>query len=860
MNRIYFNLLFLFFHFITFKCFTQELSITDSIDIVNFERDPFSKSFIDRISTKVNSSNFNPGIISDPFLLIQGQVAGLQVYNRGGDPNFQSIARVRGLSSLDRDIQPLVVIDGVPNAAIENIDPNDIASMEVLKSGFAKAQYGARGSNGVILITTKKHTTDSLLSVRYNGIFGASNATKDINVLNRDEYISKGGLDLGSDIDYLSEIRRIGLSQAHGLSLSKGFKNYNYRVSGNYRNTQGILKESGFNQFNGSAYLSFNLFDDKLNIDLRGLGTRKNQNLSFREAFRYAVTANPTTPILAKDSPIQFNGNTFGGYFESLGLFATYNPVALLDLNERTNDVSSYLYAADVSYQLFEGLEIGTQYAAQNKNVEFSQFGQETSYFLGRSIANVRSGFGTINADDKKITFSDSYLKYKGAISSINFNLKAGYTYQEFESETNSFSYEWPDLSSVYEVENINENNKLISFYNNVTINKEDKLFLDFGLRYEGSSLLVSESEWQLYPSAQISYDFGGFIDSVDEHFLISAGFGVTGSQNDIYEPNPFGLFVPIFLVEKNIEYDLGINYSNKIMQFSLEAYSRVSSNVNIDVLAPFEDPYTNISTKGIDMSLGARFIDSKNFKYTSNIILYTYRSTVDFKFMIPYANPGVPGFGGATLLSIGDGGEFGQIFAPVFEGVDSDGFTIYKDVNNDGNVNVSSPVAVDTDYEIVGNAIPDFELGWQHYFKVSSFDVNVLFRGAFGHSLINLNRMFYENDFIVNSVYNSVNTNKAVEGLSEARYSSLFVENASFIKLDNLSITKSFSIGNDNRMLSLSLIGQNLMTITGYTGADPEPSFFDLDGSGYFSPGIDRRASYRPSRTISIGVKFDLN
>ena len=159
-----------------------------------------------------------------------------------------------------------------------------------------------------------------------------------------------------------------------------------------------------------------------------------------------------------------------------------------------------------------------------------------------------------------------------------------------------------------------------------------------------------------------------------------------------------------------------------------------------------------------------------------------------------------------------------------------------------------------------MGKAIPDLELSWKHDLKISGFDLSILFRGAFGHSLINLNRMFYENNTYSPANYNIVKTSKAIDGLREARYSSLYVEDASFLKLDNLVLTRSFKIGSDSRLLQLSLIGQNLITFTGYTGSDPEPSFYDLDGSGYYSPGIDRRASYRPSRTISIGVKFDLN
>ncbi len=808
--------------------------------------------------SKNESFKFNHGIISDPFLLLQGQVSGLQVYNRGGDPNNQSVARIRGLASLDSDIQPLVVIDGVPNAAIENIDPNNIASIEVLKSGYAKSQYGARGANGVLLITTKKHPVDSLLSVQYYGLFGISNATRDIEVFSRDEFINNGGIDLGSDQNYLSEIKRTGISHVHGFTLSNGNANYNYSISGNYRNINGILKKSGFRQYNGSASLSFRLFDDRLKVNLNGKATEKNQDLSFTEAFRYAVTANPTVPIFGIDSPFPFNLETFGGYFETLGLFGSFNPVAMLDLNSRTRDLNSFLYSAHVNYQVFDGLQIGTTYAAQSQDREFSLIGQETSYFLGRTIDGVRRGYGVSDTGSGNFVYSDSYVKFYKDISDIDIKLRAGYSYQNFESNSTMFSYQWPDLTPNSDLEVNSDQNKLISFYNTLGISKGDKLFIDAGLRYEGSSLLI-EDKWQLYPSTQISYDFGGGL-AEEDHLILFGGFGVTGSQNDVYTPDPFGLFVPIFETEISSEYDLGINYTNRRIQLGLEVYSRNTSNTNINELLQLENPYADIKTRGLDLTISTILADRKNFKYTSGLHLSTYRSTVDFDFRIPYANPGPPGFGSTTLLSLGFGEEFGQIFAPVFEGVDADGFTMYKDVNGDRTVNVSSPVAIDTDYADVGNAIPDFEFGWRHNIKANNYEISVLLRGAFGHSLVNINRMIFENDFVSSELYNRVNTSKAVEGLKEARYSSLYVEDASFVKLDNLSISRAFRLGADNKILSLSIIGQNLLTITGYTGPDPEPSFFDMEGGGYFSPGLDRRSTYRPSRTISVAAKIDIN
>ena len=811
-------------------------------------------------SSKVLSSDFNQGLISDPLLLLQGQVAGLQIYNRGGDPNTQSIARIRGISSLDSDIQPLVVIDGIPSASIENIDPNDIESIEVLKDGFSRARYGARGANGVILIRSKGHKLDSLFSVQYHGNIGSSTATKDITLLSRSEFLSNNGNDFGSETDFLSEIKRSGTSQAHGIAVSKGFENYNFRVSGNYRNTQGVLVKSGFQQYNGGAKLAFNLFDDRLNIDLDGKMTQKSQNFSFREAFRYALTANPTYPIFAKDAPFNFSEETFGGYYESLGLFAAYNPVALLELNERTNDISTSIYRANISYEVFKGLHVATTYSNHTYSTDFGEFGGKTSYFLGTSLGGDRAGFGVVDSYTSNTVYSDSYVNFEGKMDDFNISIRGGYSFQEFKNTSSSLSYEWPNLSDVFETDSSNNSSKLISFYNQIEVNRNEKLFLDLGLRYEGSSLLPEESNWQFYPSIRLGCDLGSITNLENDHLFLSGSYGVSGSKNDIYPPDPW-MPTPV-LVEKNRALDFSIDYNRERFKSKLSFYSAKTDNVNFSHLTFGENPYANITTRGAELELFLTILKKRNVRYDSKLLISSYKSIIDEVsfFDRSYASPGSPGFGSAALLRIAEGEAFGLIYAPVFKGIDADGFTIYEDVNNDGMVNVSSSQDLDSDYANVGNANPNFELGWQHKLSILNYDISFLFRGAFGHSLINLNRMFYENNPLVNDVYNSVNTSKSVEGLNEARYSSLYVEDASFIKLDNLSLSRTFKIGSANRTIQLSLIGQNLLTITGYTGSDPEPSFYDLDGSGYFAPGIDRRASYRPSRTVSVGVKFNLN
>jgi iron complex outermembrane receptor protein len=838
----------------------ETLLTTELSDTIQSDTNQITSN-IEFDKSKVLFDDFNQGIISDPFLLLQGKVAGLQVYNRGGDPNVQSLARIRGISSLDQDIQPLIVIDGIPNTSIENIDPNDIESIEVLKDGFARAQYGARGANGVIVITSKKSESTSKLGINYIGNFGISGITNGIQVLSPAEFIANGGNDLQSESDFLSEITRSGISHAHGLSISNGFKNYNFRVSGNYRNSQGILKESGFQKYNGSAHLAFNLFDDKLSLDFSGWASKKDQNLSFSEAFHYAVSNNPTTPIFAEDSPFPINEDRYGGYFESVGLFAAFNPIALIDLNTRKNQITSSQFSSNLCYDIWRGIKIGMSYAKFNTESKFDEFGSPESIYrsYGNSLDDIKvRGFWSENTTER--SYSDIFISYIDTFGLYSFKTKGGYTYQGFINDYIEFDYLWPDRSNITGLQSRRYTQSLVSFYNQIEIIRDEKLYLNFGLRYEGSNELPSDNKWIYYPSVQVAYDFGGMTYSKKDHLFLTSGFGVTRSKiDDQYDPN--ATWAP-FQIDKNEEFDLGINFQNNTFLINATYFSKKAKNVNFGDLVFSNGLYGNISTKGIDLELGVRVLDKPHLKYDSKILLSTYSSVVaelDWE-SLTYGSPGPPGFGSASLLRIAEGEEFGQIYAPVFEGIDSDGFTIYKDVNNDGMINVFTSQDEDSDYTDVGNAIPDFELSWQHNLKISCFDLSVLFRGAFGHSLINLNRMFYENNPLSAANYNSVKTSKAIEGLREARYSSLYVEDASFVKLDNLAISRSFQVGPKRRNLQLSLIGQNLLTITGYTGSDPEPSFYDMGGSGYFSPGIDRRASYRPSRTISIGVKFDLH
>ncbi|MFK7981486.1 MAG: TonB-dependent receptor plug domain-containing protein, partial [Saprospiraceae bacterium] len=268
---------------------------------------------------EVSAEEFNQGVISDPAQLLQGKVAGLQVYNRGGNPNQKATIRLRGLSTVGANQEPLVVVDGVIGASLENVDPNDIENISVLKDGSAAAIYGSRGSSGVIIVTTKKGAKSQDIKWSYNGQVSTESILNSITTLSPSAFVAAGGTDLGSQTDWIDEVTESPISHNHGLSVSGGIgNNSSFRASVNLREKNGILRNTGFDQLNTRLNFSSTAFNDKLKIDFSTSITTRDQQNGYDEALRYAILYNPTAPILGADAPFVFNGAQFGGFFETL--------------------------------------------------------------------------------------------------------------------------------------------------------------------------------------------------------------------------------------------------------------------------------------------------------------------------------------------------------------------------------------------------------------------------------------------------------------------------------------------------------------------------------------------------------------
>lgn len=893
-----------------------------------------TKKEITSAVTKVGEEEFNRGTVNAPSELLQGKVAGLSIYNKGGNPNDDAVIRLRGISTVGSNSQPLVVIDGVIGASLNNIDPNDIESMTVLKDGSAAAIYGTRGSAGVIIVTTKKGKVGTT-QVSYNGSVASASIANEVENMSGDAFVAAGGTDLGSRTNWMDQVTRTAVTNVHNVAISGGYENSSFRVSTNFRDAEGILKNSGFNQFNARVQASTKILNDKLKIDFNGSYTERQSDFGFNEALRYAVLYNPTAPIYGVDSPYPFNADPYGGYFETLGLFDSFNPVSIQNQNINQGDKNEFTYSVNFKYDLTDDISLNALYSEQKTKINNSEYYRTTSLFRGGADNPFRKGLAKLYTQDNDFKLFELFGDYDFNVGDrINMKFTGGYSWQE----TNFFDYfietgDFPNDDLVYlnALEwsqdqlnggfiNINSNrspeDRIIAFFGRLNFTFDDAIYFNASIRREGSTRFGEENKWGTFPSIGLGVDLNKYLDLTNvDLFKVRLGYGVTGaipgvngaSQNG-YNPNSTLLGSDAFRQknpnlgwEQKAETNLGIEFNMGRLAATLDLYSRdVTDFIQTSRLTDEDDQFLQdagipkisdfwlansgkLNTKGIEFTVNYDIIQKEDLTYNSGLVFSTYKSTLEKFNSDPtlQGNLGAPGQNDTAVILVAEGEEIGQIYGALWDGTVTDGSQNFVDVNGDGSINVNQEIGnardndgdgvVDGDITKLGKGIPDFELGWTHSLSYKNWDVNALFRGAFGHSLVNNFRVFYEPRVGSQGSYNFINTKYADPAITNAKYSSLYVEKADFFRLDNLSIGYTFDIAEDNKYLNsvrLSLSGQNLFTITGYTGADPEPSLGDrgsVDNGGVLGtnsnpliPGIDRRYNYFAARTITLGVNVN--
>ncbi len=900
----------------------EDAALLDEVIIVGYGS--AVKKEITTAVTSVNAEEFNQGVISDPVQLLQGKVAGLSVYNKGGDPNSNGVIRLRGISTVGGNTETLVVIDGILGNNMNNVDPSDIENITVLKDGSAAAIYGTRGSSGVIIITTKGGKKGQALQINYNGQFATSSIANQIDNMSASEFLAAGGTDLGSTTDWLDEVTRTAYSKIHNVSAVGGGDNSSYRVSVNFRDTEGILENSGFDQFNARTKFSGNLLNDKLRITVNSSLTQRDSEFGFTEALRYGVLYNPTAPILGVDAPFVFNAPQFGGFFETLGLFDSFNPVSIATQSKNFGEQTTLNYSLDFRYTISDELTANLNFSDQVVRTTERQWYPTTAFFRGNALSPFNKGRAAFFNSESRNKTLELYGTYNTIFSdTFTFKFTGGYSFQESDYNEHFFELgDFPpgvdfDFSNQIEAaqdlleagridanSGRNDNDRIIAFFARANATYDNAIYFNASLRREGSSRFGEDEQWGLFPAAAIGADLNNYLNIDNVNLLkVRLGYGVTGaippgvglSQTTFninngangFGPAATGLGTrkanPGLKWEEKREVNLGFEFNMGPWDATIDLYNRdivdFITEVNIDAAANdgFTRQFQNggeLNTKGLEISVNYEVVNNDKISYNTGIIFSTYKTVLEKNVGgdRTIANLGSPGQNDTQMILVREGEEIGQIWGPVFTGeVNADGTQVLADLNGDGVLvtDQGNALSEDADFKVLGKGLPSFEIGWTNQISFGNWDVNAFFRGAFGHSLVNTFRAFYEPLIGSQSSYNFIATELANPDITAAQFSSLYVEKAGFFKLDNLSVGYNFDINNSYfRNIRLSLSGQNIFTITNYTGSDPEPSLQDFgaasnadfvnDTPDVLAPGIDRRNNYFTSTTITLGININ--
>lgn len=860
----------------------------------------------------VKSEDFTAGAINDAGQLIQGKIAGLSVTNPSGNPVGGTEISLRGNTTiLGASTNPLILIDGVPGD-FNTVAPEDIESIDVLKDGSAAAIYGSRGTNGVVLITTKKSKGNNINEVQYSGYLSLSTIAKKPDFCDADDYRQqiKDGLrdaawDLGDNTNWIDAITRTGLSHVHNISFKGGNAQTNYIFNVNYRNLQGIFKRSDKEEFQGRAEVNHSMFDDKLRFNFQLLGnqtgyTATSDGGSFNTySWRQALIHNPTEPIKNAD----------GSWHENTGIFNYDNPVSRIYECDGEQKVSQTRFSSNITLTPIKELTFNALFS-------YDKINQEGGYYeTKKHISNVRdgmNGYASTGGSSTVTKLVELTAQFHKNFGDHTIQALAGYSYQE-STYSNQYERNYNFPTDLYSWHNIGVgqalkeglgteysywlDTNLIGFFGRLNYNYKNRYLLMASVRHEAASQLAgTEKPWGTFPSVSLGWRITeeNFMKNqkVFDDIKLRAGYGVTGSQ-----PSQSFLGVPLlgygdyYLYngqwiralqptqnsndklkwEEKHEYDIGADFSilNYRLNVSVDWYYRLIKGLLYDYSVPSPpNLYTTtranvgeMSNNGLEIMVNAIPVQTKNFKWETTITFSTnsnklkslsndlYQTSSDY-FMTGWIEEPIKTE--SHIVRIGH--KVGDIYGFKVVDVDESGKWIYLDKNGN-RVNYDDFTHSFEDKQILGNGVPKWYLGFNNQFRYKNFDLAINMRGAFGFQIMNGMRMFYENrsrqDWNrLRSAYDKVFGKAVLNTLCSEEFNSYYVENGDYWKIDNITLGYSFSkINKWIKTLRLYASVNNAITITGYKGIDPEVSTSGL------APSYDNRDSYPHTRAFTFGM-----
>jgi len=855
----------------------------------------------------VSSEDFNKGAITSPQDLLVGKSAGVVITTAGGAPGSGSTIRVRGGSSLNASNDPLIIIDGVPldnnnisgsSNFLSFVNPNDIETFTVLKDASAAAIYGSRASNGVILITTKKGKTGSPMRISYDGNASISSAIEYVDVYSGDEMrqIALNHIDLygaesldklGSEnTDWQDQIFRTAFSHDHNLSISGAYKTLPYRVSFGYTDQEGILKNTDLQRMTAAINLNPTFFDGDLKINASAKGMDTDNNFGDSGAIGSAVNMDPTQPVrdgnAASDGYFQWSN-----YGANLG---TPNPVEQALAVDNTSNVKRVIGNIQFDYKIpyIDGLHANLNLAGDyTKSKGHNNRPTTSPSVLTSPLWGKLSDYSGKNYN----YLLDFFLNYTRDLTEIQskIDFTAGYSWQHFKRKGQTWTRGIEDDDHPYqETENSSfyTENYLVSFFGRLNYTLMDRYLLTFTLRDDGSSRFASGNRWGLFPSVALAWKIN------DEAFLknsktiselkLRLGYGITGQQdigNDYpaqarYLSSSSGSYYPIggeyiptlrpnaydpdIKWEKTTTYNVGIDYGflkNRI-NGALDVYKRKTEDLLNTVTIPSGSNFSNtlltnvgsLENKGIEFSLNVVPVSRQNMSLDLGFNV-TYNKNEVTKLLLT-DDPSYIGIlygdamtGQKQITRVGDPAYSFFMNKQVYDenGMPVEG--LYEDLSGKGGtVNGDNE-----DKYVYKNPAPKVVLGFSARFNYKNFDLSASARANIGNYVYNqvAAGASYDQMWQIGYFKNFTRQLNNTQFVKRQFTSDYFVENASFLKLDNVSAGYRFDHLINKMSARVSFTVQNVFTITKYNGLDPE-----VEG------GIDNNFYPRP-RIFTLGLNL---
>ena len=842
----------------------------------------------------VSSKDFNEGMISSPEQLINGKIAGVQIMSNSGSPTAGSTIRIRGGASLNASNDPLIVLDGVPleiggisgnnSNFLSLINPNDIESMTVLKDASSTAIYGSRASNGVIIITTKKGA-DSKLKISFNTTNSLQVRTQTADMLSRGEFINivnSNGSDaqkalLGTaNTDWNDEIYNVAFGTDNNLSFSGKLKNIPYRVSLGYYNQDGILRTDNAERITGNISVSPGFFNNYLKFNVNIKGSLNKNRFANGGAIWAASTYNPTLPV--------HSGNdAFGGYTEAIDNTGTpvtrgvRNPLGLLRQYKSTSDIKRVIGNADVDYKLHFLTElkfhatVGYDYAEGKGKIYVPEEAAEYATTGGRDFT-----YGPQINTNRLLT---TYLNYNKTFGEFTVDATAGYDYQAWKSSSEKYSELNVAGIEQKSIAASDQRHVLLSYYGRLNLTYDTRYMLTATIRRDGTSRFNKDNRWGTFPSLALAWRISeeSFLENWEtlSNLKLRGSYGVTGQQDGIGNYNylpvytgsqsgaeyQFGnAFYPTYRPEAyasdlkwetTTAWNAGIDFGffNNRLSGSVDFYTRKTKDLLATVPSPAGTNFDktiltnvgNVDSHGLEFGLNVTPIDTKNITWDMSFNATWQRMKIQNLSLVKgtaITNTSVGPTIDSYYFQVLSEGYEPYMFYLYHQLYDEKGKPIegaYADLNDDGEINSD-------DLYRYKSPSPDWILGFSTSLRYKKWNLGMSFRANIGNYVYNgmamstgaWNTMSY-NDYQLNNLSSSY----LKTGFRERQFlSDYYVENASFLKMDNITLTYNFGKIWNCFNLNASAMVQNVFTVTNYSGVDPEvPN--GMDSSFYPRPRI---------------------